>query len=142
MKRILVLTAAALIAAPAFVAPQFAAAQSSRNYGSGDLCRAEQRRAANQGTAAGAVVGALLGGSVAARGAKTEGAILGGAVGAVAGHQIGKSRVNCADYPRRVSQTSYSRRNCRWVTEYYGGRNHGFEVCRGRDGVWRPSGRA
>lgn len=138
MNRIIVLATAAAIAAPALVAPQFAAAQSARSYGDGDVCRAEQRRQANTGTAVGAVAGALLGSAVAAKGAKTEGAVLGGAVGAVAGHQIAKSRVKCLDYPHRVS----ARANCRWVQEYYGGRNHSFEVCRGRDGVWRPSGRA
>lgn len=137
MKTLLVLATAAAIAAPIASVPQFAAAQSARNYGSGDICRAEKRRQANTGTAVGAIAGAVLGGSVASRGAKTEGAVLGGAVGAVAGHQIAKSRVQCASYPRRYS----ARRDCRWVQEYYGGRNHGFEVCRNRDGVWRPSGR-
>jgi uncharacterized protein YcfJ len=137
MNRIIVLATAAAIAAPALLAPQFALAQSARNYGSGDVCRAEQRRQANTGTAVGAVAGALLGSAVAAKGAKTEGAVLGGAVGAVAGHQIAKNRVKCTDYPRRIS----ARRDCRWVQEYYDGRTHGFEVCRNRDGVWRPSGR-
>jgi len=138
MKSILVLAAVAAIAAPAFIAPEFAFAQSSRSYGEGDPCRAQQRRSANTGTVVGGVGGALLGSAVAGHGNKTEGAVLGGVVGAVAGHQIAKSRVKCTNYPRRVSE----RRNCRWVQEYYGGRNHGFEVCRGRDGVWRPSGRA
>lgn len=141
MKRILVLATALAIAAPAAAVPQFAAAQSTRNYGSGDPCRAEKRRQANTGTIVGGVAGALLGGSVAGNGAKTEGALLGGAVGAVAGHQIAKSRVKCGSYPQRVSRSSFQRNNCRWVQEYYGGRNHSFEVCRGRDGVWRPSGR-
>ena len=139
MKRLVVLTLAVAIAAPVASAPTFAAAQSARSYGSGDLCRAEQRRKANQGTLAGGVIGAVVGGSVAGHGAKTEGALLGGAVGAVAGHEIAKRRVQCSSYPRRVSQSSS---RCRWVQEYYGGRNHGFEVCRGRDGVWRPSGRS
>lgn len=138
MNRIIVLATAVAIAAPALIAPQFALAQSARNYGDGDICRQEQRRQANTGTAVGAVAGALLGSAVAARGAKTEGAVLGGAVGAVAGHQIAKSRVKCTSYPKRVS----ARRDCRWVQEYYNGRDHGFEVCRQRDGVWRPSGRS
>lgn len=138
MNRTFVLALAAAIAAPAFVAPQFAAAQSARTYGEGDVCRAEQRRQANTGTAVGAVAGAVLGSAVASKGAKTEGAVLGGVVGAVAGHEIAKRRVKCVDYPRRVS----ARANCHWVQEYYGGRNHSFEVCRGRDGVWRPSGRS
>jgi len=138
MKRILVLCAAAAVAAPTLAAPEFAAAQSGRNWGTSDPCRAQQRRQANTGTIAGGVLGAVIGGSVAGNGAKTEGALLGGAVGAVAGHEIAKRNFKCSAYPQRVSQ----RRNCRWVQEYYGGRNHGFEVCRDRDGVWRPSGRS
>ncbi|MDP3175966.1 MAG: glycine zipper 2TM domain-containing protein [Phenylobacterium sp.] len=137
MKRILVFSAVAAISASTLAAPDFAAAQSQRNYGSSDPCRDQQRRQANTGTLTGGVLGALVGGSVAGNGAKTEGAILGGAVGAVAGHQIAKRNFKCGNYPSRVSQ----RRNCRWVQEYYGGRNHSFEVCRQRDGVWRPSGR-
>ena len=43
----------------------------------------------------GGLVGALAGGGVAAKGAKTEGALLGGAVGAVAGHEIGKNKKKC-----------------------------------------------
>ncbi len=142
MKMALALTAAAAVAASTLAVPTFASAQSNRAYGSGDPCRAEQRRKANQGTVAGGVLGAIVGGSVAGNGAKTEGAILGGAVGAVAGHQIAKNNVKCGSYPKRVARSSYQRSNCRWVQEYYGGRNHSFEVCRGRDGVWRPSGRA
>jgi outer membrane lipoprotein SlyB len=141
MKCALTLTAAAAIMASTLVAPTFASAQ-SRSYGNGEPCRVEQRRKANQGTVAGGVLGALVGGSVAGNGAKTEGAVLGGVVGAVAGHQIAKNNVKCGSYPQRVSRNSYQRNNCRWVQEYYGGRNRSFEVCRGRDGVWRPSGRA
>ena len=70
------------------------------------------------------------------------GAILGGIVGAVAGHEIAKRNVQCGSYPKRVARNSYQRSNCRWVQERYEGRNQSFEVCRGRDGVWRPSGRA
>lgn len=142
MKMALALTTAAAIAVSTLAVPTFASAQSGRYYGEGDPCRAEQRRKANQGTVAGGVLGAIVGGSVAGNGAKTEGALLGGAVGAVAGHQIAKNNVKCGSYPKRVSRSSYQRNNCRWVQEYYGGRNHSFEVCRGRDGVWRPSGRA
>jgi uncharacterized protein YcfJ len=142
MKRILVLATAAALAAPVFATPQFATAQSARSYGGGDICRAEQRRQANRGTLAGGLTGAVVGGVVAGHGNTAEGALLGGAVGAVAGHEIAKHRVDCSDYPRRISRTSYSRSHCRWVQEYYNGREHGFEVCRGRDGVWRPSGRS
>jgi outer membrane lipoprotein SlyB len=137
MKRLLVLAAAVSTAAPVFAAPEPANAQSVRDYGSGDICRAEQRRSATAGAVIGGAAGAVVGRSVAADNARTEGTLLGAAVGAVAGHQIGKSRVKCVNYPRRVA----ARSNCRWVQEYYGGRNHDFEVCRGRDGVWRPSGR-
>lgn len=141
MKRITEFALAAAMTAPLLAGPQVAAAQSARSYGSGDICHSERRRAANQGTVVGGVLGAVAGSAIAGRGDRTEGALIGGAVGAVAGHEVGKRRVECSTYPRRVSQNSYSRDRCRWVEEYYNGRNHGFEVCRGRDGVWRPSGR-
>ncbi len=141
MYKALALTAAAAIAASTMVVPTFAAAQGGY-YSNSDPCRAEKKRKANEGTLAGGVLGAVIGGSVAGNGAKTEGALLGGAVGAVAGHQIAKGQVKCGSYPKRVSRSSYQRNNCRWVQEYYDGRNHSFEVCRGRDGTWRPSGRA
>lgn len=144
MKAIITLAGAAAIAVSTFAVPTVSVAQSSRSYGTGDVCAAERRSTANRGTAAGAVVGALLGGSVAGNGAKTEGAILGAGLGAVAGHQIAKNSVRCVDPPRRAAaryKNSASNNNCRWVQEYYGGRNHNFEVCRSRDGVWRPSGR-
>lgn len=141
MKRFLVLSMAAAIAAPAFVAPAPASAQSYES------CREQQRRSANKGTLVGGLGGALLGGTVAGNGAKTEGAVLGGVVGAVAGHQIAKKNAKCSYYPRRGARSSSapravsqnSSRNCRIVQEYYGGRNHSYQVCRDRDGVWRPS---
>lgn len=138
MKTIVALASAVAITAPTLAIPQTALAQSARSYGTGDVCAAQQRSAGTKGAVVGGLLGALVGSQVAGNGAKTEGAVLGGAVGAVAGHQIGKSQVKCVNYPRRVA----SRSNCRWVQEYYGGRNHDFEVCRGRDGVWRPSGRS
>ena len=141
MRTILTLTAAIAVAAPAFVDPTFVEAQSARSYGRGDICRQERREAGNKGTVTGAIVGGVLGAAVAGKGAKTEGAVLGGVVGAVAGHEIGKRRVKCETYPSRIKQTQYSRNNCQWVQEYYGNRDHSFEVCRGKDGVWRPSGR-
>ena len=140
MKAIITLAGAAAIAVSTFAVPTVSLAQSARSYGSGDVCAAERRSSANRGTVAGALVGGLLGGTVAGHGAKTEGAVLGAGLGAVAGHQIGKSNVRCIDPPRRVSANTRNN-NCRWVQEYYGGRNHDFEVCRSRDGVWRPSGR-
>lgn len=144
MKRALALAAAGMMALVIpTVAPSAAMAQ---RY---DPCRDQQRSNANKGTVIGGVMGALAGGGVASRGAKTEGALLGGAVGAVAGHQIGKHNTKCQNYrpaPRPAARTnnnyqrsSYSQpSNCRWVQE---DRGRGYEVCRSRDGVWRPSGR-
>ncbi|MGI9169965.1 MAG: hypothetical protein ACR2FH_07285, partial [Caulobacteraceae bacterium] len=83
-------------------------------------------------------LGAVLGSAIAGRGSHLGGAVVGGTVGAVAGHQIAKSSVHCAAYPGRIG---HRRPGCRWVVERYRGRDHGFEVCRGGDGVWRPSGR-
>ena len=137
MKNAITLAMTAMIGLTSISIPQIAAAQTRHDYGSGDVCRAEQRQAANNGTAAGAIIGGSIGAG-AARGNRVGGAILGGALGAIAGHAIGKSSVKCLDYPRRVS---YHRNGCRWVSEYYDGRDHQFEVCRDRDGVWRPSGR-
>ena len=139
MKSSLALLAAVAIAAPSLAIPQFAAAQAYRSYGAYDPCRAEQRRAANSGTLTGGVLGAVVGSAVAGRGSRLGGAIVGGTVGAVAGHQIAKSSVRCAAYPRRIG---YHRPNCRWVEESNRGGDHDFEICRGHDGVWRPSGRA
>lgn len=138
MRTILTLTTAIAIVGPAFLAPTFADAQSARVYGRGDVCSYQRRQAGNRGTVAGALIGGTVGAAAASKGVKTEGAVLGGVVGAVAGHQIAKRNFKCSEYPRRVSN---HRGNCRWVQEYYGGRWHGFEVCHGRDGYWRPSGR-
>ena len=84
MNRALALAAAGMMAVtvPAVTFPSIASAQSY------DPCRDQQRQSANKGTIVGGLVGALAGGGVAAKGAKTEGALLGGAVGAVAGHEI------------------------------------------------------
>ena len=146
MKRALALAAAGMIAvtAPAVTFPSIASAQSY------DPCREQQRQSANKGTIVGGVVGALAGGGVAAKGAKTEGALLGGAVGAVAGHEIGKRNAKCDRYrpaPRatyrnnNVQRSNYAASsNCRWVKDSYNGRTQSFQVCRDRDGVWRPRG--
>jgi hypothetical protein len=140
MKSALALAAAALMAIPAATAPELAAAQAYRSYGP-EPCGVAKHRAARTGTVAGGVVGALVGSAVAGggTGSRIGGALIGGTVGAVAGHEIGRSSVRCVAYPRRVG---YHRGNCRWVVEHYRGRDHGFEICRDRDGVWRPSGRA
>ncbi|MDQ0465781.1 uncharacterized protein YcfJ [Caulobacter ginsengisoli] len=140
MKTLIALATSAAMAVSLFSVPDIASAQSSRSYGTGSPCAAKKDTKGKQGLVTGAIIGGVLGSAVAGRGNKTEGALLGGTVGAVAGNSIGRHKVSCASYPRRLSATR--RANCRWVTEYYGGRNHGFEVCRGRDGVWRPSGRA
>lgn len=140
MKTLVVFATSAAMAASLFAIPDFASAQSSRSYGSGNPCRERKDTKGRQGLVTGAIVGGVLGSAIAGRGNKTEGALLGGTVGAVAGNSIGRHKVSCASYPKRYS--AYRRSNCHWVTEYYGGRSHGFEVCRGRDGVWRPSGRA
>lgn len=139
MKTLIAFATSAAMAASLFAVPDFASAQSSRSYGSGNPCAARKDTKGRQGLVTGAVIGGVLGSAVAGRGNKTEGALLGGTVGAVAGNAIGRHKVSCASYPRRYG--AVRRTNCRWVNEYYGGRNHGFEICRGRDGVWRPSGR-
>lgn len=147
MQRALAFAAAGMMAltVPATVAlPGVASAQSY------DPCREQVRQQANKGTIVGGLVGALAGGGVAAKGAKTEGALLGGAVGAVAGHEIGKRNAKCDRYrpaPRAAyrdnnyQRSSYSSSsNCRWVKDSYNGRTQSFQVCRDRDGVWRPRG--
>ncbi len=126
----------AALAAATISTPHVADAQYYHSYGP-DPCHAERRQAANTGAVAGGATGAILGGAVI--GHSLGGALIGGAVGAVAGHEIAKSTVSCVSYPRRIS---YHRANCRWVEEYHAGRRHDFEVCRGGDGVWRPSGRS
>lgn len=138
MRAILTLSAVLAIAAPAFMVPTFADAQAARSYGRGDVCAYRRQQAKSKGAVTGALIGGVLGAAVASKGVKTEGAVLGGTVGAVAGNQIARDNFHCANYPRRVGAR---RNNCRWVQEYYGGRWHGFEVCRGRSGDWRPSGR-
>lgn len=142
MKSLLALTLAAACAAGSLAVPQFALARDYDDYGQGDICAQRRKDSTTTGTVAGAGLGALAGAALAGKGNKTEGAILGGVVGGVVGHQVGKHNVKCTPYPRRISQTHYSRNNCRWVEEYYEGRSHSLEVCRGRDGVWRPSGRS
>lgn len=147
MQRALAFAAAGMMAltVPATVAlPGVASAQSY------DPCREQVRQQANKGTIVGGLVGALAGGGVAAKGAKTEGALLGGAVGAVAGHEIGKRNAKCDRYrpaPRAAYRDNNYQRsnyagssNCRWVKDSYNGRTQSFQVCRDRDGVWRPRG--
>lgn len=141
MKSLLAFSLVAACAASALAVPEFALAQPRGDYGYDDVCADQKQSSTTKGTIAGGVLGALAGSAVAGHGNKTEGAILGGVVGAGIGHQVGKHNVKCAPYPRRISQTDYSRNNCRWIQEHYDGRNHDLEVCRDRDGTWRPSGR-
>ncbi len=137
MKIASTLAAAALIVAPSLAGPTVATAQEYRSYGHYDPCREQQRHAANNGTVTGGVLGALLGSAVAGRGSRLGGAVVGGTVGAVAGHQVGKSSVRCVAAPSRYP----TRHDCRWVEQDYHGHPSTSEVCRGRDGVWRSSGR-
>ena len=127
----LALAASALIASPMVVIPTAASAQ---DYGREDPCNAAKHKSAKTGTIAGGVVGALAGSAVAGKGDRGKGAIIGGALGAAAGHQIGLHNYKCVAYPRRV----HARAGCHWVSED----GSSFEICRGRDGVWRRSGRA
>jgi hypothetical protein len=53
--------------------------------------------------------------------------------------RAGQGSVQCLAYPPRVETHQH---NCRWVQDAYDGAAHQFEVCRGSDGVWRPSGRS
>lgn len=102
-----------------------------------DPCRAAQHQAANNGAVTGGILGAVLGSAVAGRGSRFGGAVVGGTVGAVAGHEVGRSSVRCLAYPEGIPP----RRHCRWVEQDADGGPRDFEVCRGGDGVWRPSGR-
>ena len=65
MKRTIVLAAAAAILATGMAAPQFAAAQSTRSYGTGDICRDARRDSGHKGAVAGGLLGALVGSQVA-----------------------------------------------------------------------------
>jgi hypothetical protein len=71
---------------------------------------------------------------MAGRGSRTEGAVIGGTVGAVAGHQIGAHSVDCKAYP--IGYRHHP--GCHWMTDRYRGRIQSYEVCRSRDGYWRP----
>lgn len=142
MKSVVTLLAAIAIAAPSLAVPQFAAAQPAgdygRSYGRGDVCQREKAESGTRGAFLGGILGGIFGSAVAGRHDRVAGAIIGGSAGAIVGNAAGRHSVQCVDYPSRIG---YHDRNCRWVQEYYDDRNHDFEVCRGPDGVWRPSGR-
>jgi hypothetical protein len=131
MRNFVVAALAASLAASPMVIPSVSVAA---DYGTSDPCTAAKHKSAKKGTVTGGVVGALAGAAVAGKGDRGKGALIGGALGSVAGHQIALSNFKCTAYPRRVS----ARRGCHWIVE--DGRS--FEICRNRDGVWRPSGRA
>jgi hypothetical protein len=130
MRKALALAAAAASVVTSFSIPTVASAQQWRD----DPCRYERHEAARNGTIAGGLIGALVGSSIAGRGNRTTGAIVGGAAGAVAGHQIGAHSVSCTRYPAGYRY----HQGCHWMTDTYRGQARSYEVCRGRDGYWRP----
>ena len=138
MRTLMTLASVAALALPIFAVPQVSLAQSYRDYGNGDICQDQKRENANKGTVVGAIAGAVIGSQVSGHGNKGTGALVGAGAGALVGRQIGKSTVNCKGYPNRYARHN---NNCRWVEEHNGRRTREFEVCRGRDGQWRPSGR-
>ena len=127
------LGSAAIATAGVFTGAPAAVAQQYSNYGE-DPCEERKDKAGQNGAIAGAMLGGMVGLGASDRKNKTENAILGALIGGLAGRQIGRSQVRCAPYPPHLE----ARRNCRWVYEGV----DGFEICQGRDGVWRPSGRA
>lgn len=138
MRKITTMAVCAALAIPAFTVPTLASAQQYRDYGRGEPCSVQKKKAKKDGAIAGAIIGGVLGAAVAGDDDRGKGALVGGTVGAFAGREVGRKNLRCSNYPSRVS---YRRANCRWVQEYRGDRWQGFEVCRARDGVWRPSGR-
>lgn len=130
MRKAFALTVATVSAITSLSIPTLASAQAWRD----DPCYYDRHAAARNGTIAGGVIGALVGSAVAGRGNHTAGALIGGGVGAVAGHQIGAHSVQCSAYPAGYSH----HRGCHWMSDRYDGRVRSYEVCRGRDGYWRP----
>jgi uncharacterized protein YcfJ len=130
MRTVIVLAASVASLITSVSIPVAASAQEWRY----DPCHAERHDAARNGTIAGGVLGAIVGSQMAGRGHHTEGAIIGGGVGAVAGHQIGASTVSCRPYPAGYRYHP----GCHWIQDRHHGRWHGYEVCPGRDGYWRP----
>ncbi|MDB5440466.1 MAG: glycine zipper protein [Caulobacteraceae bacterium] len=47
--------------------------------------------------------------------------------------------LKCVAYPRRITVQKPA---CRWLEETVGKTVNSFEVCKDKDGLWRPSGRA
>jgi len=130
MRKVLALAAAAASVVTSLSIPTIASAEAWRD----NPCRQERHDAGRTGTIAGGLIGALVGSQVAGHGNRTAGALVGGGVGAVAGHQIGAHSVQCNGYPAGHRY----HRGCHWVTDTYRGRSSSYEVCRDRDGYWRP----
>lgn len=128
------IAAAAMVASGALATPAIAQPPPGM-YWTGDICRAAQAHEARRGTRIGAVAGGVIGAAVTRN--RAAGALIGGTTGALAGSAIGRSQVRCVAPPPHF----HRRRNCQWVQDHFHGRWHTFEVCQGRDGVWRPSGR-
>ncbi|HEY7853148.1 MAG TPA: hypothetical protein VIB82_09235 [Caulobacteraceae bacterium] len=137
MKAFLSVAACLLVTTPVLTLPGLASARTYHSYGARDPCGAAKTRAANNGAVTGAVLGAVVSGAMAGRGAHLQAAAAGGTSGAQAGHSIGAHSVKCLAYPDRYRPRS----DCHWVEEDLGGAPSQFEVCRSRDGEWRPSGR-
>jgi len=138
------IAAAAILALSAAAAPAPVAAQTAplAEFGRGDICQQQKQEAGTKGALIGAVGGALLARAIAGRGHKTDGTLLGAAAGAGVGYGVGRGSVTCIDYPPQITQTDYSRQNCRWVQQSpQDGKPRQFEVCQNTDGVWRASGR-
>ena len=121
----------------AVLAGTSAAARTYHSYGANDPCLAAKTRAANNGAVTGAVLGAVVGGAMAGGGSHLQAAAAGGNSGALAGHSLGANGVKCLSYPARYRP----RRDCNWIEDDADGAPGRFEVCRGRDGLWAPSGR-
>jgi len=100
------------------------------SYGYDDPCHAARHRAAEHGAVTGGVLGAVAGALLGGGRHRVAGAVVGGAVGAVAGSQIARGQVRCLAYPYGYRPHP----GCHWVYDH----GRGFEICRGRDGYWRP----
>ncbi|MCA3721211.1 glycine zipper 2TM domain-containing protein [Phenylobacterium sp.] len=137
-----VVTLVAAIAVLAGVPGPLLAEPPSGDFGRGDVCDQKKKEAGTTGAVVGGIGGALLGRAIAGKGNKTTGTIVGAAAGAGLGYAVGRGSVTCIDYPPEITQTDYSRQNCRWVQQSpQDGNPRQFEVCQNADGVWRASGR-
>ena len=129
MKSLMAFSAsAALAAAPMIAIPHLALAYTtSWDY---DPCKEAQKSATTRGAVTGGVLGAVAGALLGGGRHRVAGAVVGGAVGAVAGSQIARGQVRCLAYPYGYRPHP----GCHWVYDH----GRGFEICRGRDGYWRP----